>query len=590
MQRAVAFILALAVLGGGSALAQQVQVREEMLANGMKLLLVERHDAPTVTCGWVAKVGSVNETPGITGISHLFEHMMFKGTSTIGTKDAVRGAEIMRQQDGVRAEMEKEYTALREKLRRGEIAGNVYDPENLTPRLKELKAELEKLYAAEKEIIVKDELDQIYTQAGGSGLNAGTSEDQTFYFITVPRNKLELWFWMESDRLLNPVFREFYSERDVVREERRLAVESRPTGKFEEEFESLFWQSSPYSHPVVGWPSDVESITRAQAEAYFDTYYAPNNLTAVLVGDVDSEAALALAKRYFERIPRGKLPPPEMLTAEIPQLSEKRFIAEADTNSEVNVRFHAVPFNHKDFFALQLLADVLSKRTGRLYKLVEEQQVAVGEPYAYCRPMKYEGFFEIGAEVKDGRRPEEVEAALLAELDVLKNEPVGDRELQKVKNQELANSFRRLQSNFFLALQLMLYDSEGDWRYLNDSSAKLQAVTAADIQAAAKKYFTKEKRNTAYYLRKVGAAPEDPELAALPAQMRGMVKQQVAQIEAVADGAELQEMMAQLQQMAGQVPPAMKPALEYIMKKAQARLEALAAAPAAQPAPGQGGE
>jgi len=585
MRRAVMILLAMAVvIGGGPALAQEVQVREEMLANGMKLLLVERHDAPTVTCGWVAKVGSVNETPGITGISHLFEHMMFKGTSTIGTKDAARGAEIMRQQDAVRGEMEKEYSVLRERLRRGEIAGNVYDVENMTPRLRELKAELEKLYAAEKEIIVKDELDQIYTQAGGSGLNAGTSEDQTFYFITVPRNKLELWFWMESDRLLDPVFREFYSERDVVREERRLAVESRPTGKYEEEFESLFWQSSPYSHPVVGWPSDVESITRAQAEAYFGTYYAPNNLTAVLVGDIDPAAALALAKRYFERIPRGKVPPPEMLTAEIPQLSEKRFIAEADTNPEVNVRFHAVPFNHRDYFALQLLSDVLSRRTGRLYKLVEAQQVAVGEPYAYCRPMKYEGYFEVGAEVKDGRRPEEVEAALLAELDLLKNEPVGERELQKVKNQELANSFRRLQSNFFLALQLMLYDSDGDWRYLNESPAKLQAVTVADIQNAAKKYFTKENRNVAYYLRKAGAAPEDPEVAAMPAQVRGMVKQQVAQVQAITDPAEVQEMIAQLQQMAGQVPPAMKPALEYIMKKAQARLEELTAA-----APGQGG-
>jgi predicted Zn-dependent peptidase len=579
MRRTVAIVLALAVLGGGPALAQQVQVREEMLANGMKLLMVQRPDAPTVTCGWVAKVGSVNEAPGITGISHLFEHMMFKGTNTIGTKDAGKGAEIMRRQDAVRAEMEKEYTLLREKLRRGEISGNVYDIENMTPRLKELKAEIETLYAAEKEIIVKDELDQIYTQAGGSGLNAGTSEDQTFYFITVPRNKLELWFWMESDRLLDPVFREFYSERDVVREERRLAVESRPTGKFEEEFEALFWQSSPYSHPVVGWPSDVESITRAQAEAYFGTYYAPNNITAVLVGDIDPDAALALAKRYFERIPRGKVPPPEMLTAEIPQLSEKRFIAEADTNPEVNVRFHAVPFNHKDFFALQLLADVLSKRTGRLYKLVEEQLLAVGEPYAFCRPMKYEGYFEVGAEVRDGRRPEEVEAALLAEIERLKDEPVGERELQKVKNQELANSFRRLQSSFFLALQLMLYDSNGDWRYLNDSPAKLQAVTAADIQAVARKYFTRENRNVAYYLRKAGAAPEDPELAAMPAQVKGMVKQQLAQINASSDAAELADTVVRLEQMAGQVPPAMKPALEYLVKKTQARIEELAAAP-----------
>ena len=590
MQRTVVMILTLAVVFGGSALAQQVQVREETLANGMKLLMVERHDAPTVTCGWVAKVGSVNEPQGITGISHLFEHMMFKGTKTIGTSDMAKDAEILKQQDAVRAEMEKEYTALRDKLRRGEIAGNIYDTDNMTPRLKELKGEIEKLYAAEKDVIVKDELDQIYTQAGGSGLNAGTSEDQTFYFITVPRNKLELWFWMESDRLLNPVFREFYSERDVVREERRLSVESTPTGKFEEEFESMFWQSSPYSHPVLGWPSDVESITRAQAEAYFGTYYAPNNLTAVLVGDIDPAAALALAHRYLERVPRGALPPPEMLTAEIPQLAEKRFVAEAETNPEVNIRYHAVPFNHKDYFALQLLADLLNKRTGRLYRLVEEQHVAVGEPYAMCRWMKYEGYFEVGAEVKDGRRPEEVEAALLAEVDKLKAEPVGERELQKVKNQELANSFRRLQSNFFLALQLMLYDSDGDWKFLNESSARLQAVTAADIQDVARKYFAKENSNVATYLRKAGGAPDDPELAALPAQMRGMVKQQIAQIEHVTEASELQELLAQFQQMAGQMPPAMKPALDYIMKKAQARLEALAGQPAAQAKPAQGGK
>ncbi len=217
-----------ALLVAGALGAQQVKVREEVLPNGMKLLMVERHDSPTVSCGWVAKVGSVNEPPGITGISHLFEHMMFKGTKTIGTSDYAKDAEIMAEQDAVRAEMEKEYTLLREKLRRGEISGNIYDPANMTPRLKELRAQLEKLFADEKKVIVKDELDQIYTKEGGSGLNAFTSEDQTAYFITVPSNKLELWFWLESDRLANPVFREFYSERDVVREERRLRTESTP--------------------------------------------------------------------------------------------------------------------------------------------------------------------------------------------------------------------------------------------------------------------------------------------------------------------------------------------------------------------------
>jgi len=572
------------LLVAAGASAQQVQVREEMLSNGMKLLMVERHDSPTVAAGWIARVGSVNEPPGITGISHLFEHMMFKGTKAIGTSDYAKGQEIMAKQDAIRGEMEKEYTALRDKLRRGEIAGTIYDPENRTPRLKELQVELEKLYAEEKKLIVKDELDQIYTREGGSGLNAGTSEDWTLYFITVPTNKLELWFWLESDRLLNPVFREFYSERDVVREERRMRTESTPTGKFEEAFTAMFWMSSPYNHPIVGWPSDVESITRDGANRYFATYYAPNNLTAVFVGDFDPAKVLNLANTYLARIPRGAVPPPEMVTTEMPQLEEKRMDAEADTNPEVDIRYHAVPFNHSDQFTFQLIGDILSRRTGRLYKtLVEDQALAVGEPYAYYRPLKYEGYFEVGAEVKDGRRPADVEAALLAEIDKLAKAPVEERELQKVKNQELANSFRRLQSNFFLLLQLLIYDANGEWRYINESPAKLQAVTAADIQRVAAKYLTRENRNVLTYTRKAGSAPEDPELAALPAQLKGMVKQQLAEIDKITDPAELQQALDQMRQMGSQVPPQVKPALEYLRKRIEQKLDALGKAPAAAP-------
>jgi predicted Zn-dependent peptidase len=571
-------VVAIVAFVAAAAVAQQVQVREEMLPNGMKLLLVERHDTPTVACGWVARVGSVNEWPGVTGISHLFEHMMFKGTRTIGTKDFARDSEIRAQQDAVRAEMEKEFALLRERLRRGEISGNIYDAANQTARLKQLKADLEKLYAAEKELIVKDELDQIYTAAGASGLNAGTSEDWTLYFITVPANRIELWFWMESDRLLNPVFREFYSERDVVREERRMAIESTPTGKFEETFEAMFWQASPYSHPVVGWPSDIESITRAQAQDYFGMFYAPNNLTAVVVGDFDPEKVLALARRYFGRIPRGAKEPPAMITEEVPQVAEMRFLAEADTNPEVLIRFHAVPWGHKDSYAMQLIGDLLRRRTGRLYTaLVEGAQVAVGEPDASYRPMKYEGYFEVEAEVKEGRRPDEVEAALLAELERLGKEAVSERELQKVKNQELAYSYRRLESNFFLLLQLLIYDANGDWRYINESPARLQAVTADDIQRVARKMFVKENRNVAIYTRKAGGGPEDPDIAALPERMRGMVKQQLAEFEKEKDPARLQEALARLEQMAGQAPPEFRPAVDLLKKRLLELIDELSA-------------
>jgi predicted Zn-dependent peptidase len=587
-------VLALLLLATAAG-AQQVNVREESLPNGMRVLMVERHESPTVACGWVAHVGSVNEWPGVTGISHLFEHMMFKGTKTIGTKDYARDAEIMREQDAVRGEMEKEYAILRRKLRRGEISGNIYDPENMTPRLKELKAQLEGLYAAEKQVIVKDELDQIYTENGASGLNAGTTEDQTLYFVTVPANKLELWFWMESDRLLNPVFREFYSERDVVREERRLRTESTPTGKFDETFDAMFWQSSPYSHPVVGWPSDVESISRTQAERYFSTFYAPNNITAVLVGDFDPSNVMALAARYFGRIPRGAEDPPPMITTEVPQLAEKRFLAEADTNPEVEVRFHAVPFFHKDSFTFELIADLLNRRTGRLYhSLVDGRGVAVGEPAGYFRPLKYEGYFEVDADVKDGHQPEEVEAALRGELTKLAQEPVGERELQKVKNQELADSYRRLQSNFYLMLQLMLYDSWGDWHYINEAPAMLQAVTAADIQRVAQKYFVPENSNVAIFTRKSGSEPVDPEVAALPARLQGMVKQQLAEWATMTDPAELEKDLAQLDQMSGQAPPPVKPAIVLLLKRGHELLDKLRAKPpagggASTPPPDPGG-
>lgn len=579
---ALTLLLVAAVAG-----AQQVQVREEMLPNGMKLLLVERHDSPTVSCGFVAKVGAVNEPQGITGISHMLEHMMFKGTKAIGTSDWARNAAIIKQQDEVRAEMDKEYAVLREKLRRGEISGNIHDDANATPRLKELKVRYEKLVEEEKAVVVKDELDQLYTEQGGSGLNAGTSEDQTFYFITVPSNKLELWFWMESDRLLNPVFREFYSERDVIREERRLSVESTPTGQQEEAFDAMFWQASPYQHPVVGWPSDIESYTRAQAASYFATYYAPNNITAALVGDFRADEALALAQKYFGRVPRGQVPPPEMVTHEMPQLAEKRMFVEADTNPEVSIRYHTVAFNHPDSFALQVLANVLNRRTGRLYKsLVEEKKLAVGEPGAFSRDMKYEGYFELSAEIKDGVEPRAVEDALLTELDKLAKEPVAENELQRVKNQILANSYRRLTSNFFLLLQLLLYDSDGGWQYLNESPTKLLAVTAADVQRVAKAYLTPDKKSVLTMVRKAGAAPEDPAIAALPAQMKSMVKQQLAAIDQIQDKAQVEQMLVQLQQRAGQAPPQVKPAIEIMLKKLQQRIEALSGA-AAKPEPGK---
>ena len=580
-RRSITTALVMAVLLGGLAAAAQdakVPVQEVFLDNGMKLLMVERHESPTVSAGWTAHVGSVNEEVGATGIAHLFEHMMFKGSRTLGTSDYAKEAEIIEQLDQIRLQMDEEYATMREAKRRGEVEGSIYLPENQTERLAELREEMQALQAQQKEFIVKDEVTQIYTEAGASGMNAGTSEDFTIYFITVPANKLEMWFWMESERLLNPIFREFYSERDVVREERRMRVESNPVQKYEEQFDFMFWGSLPYHHPVVGWPSDVESIGRASANEFFATYYAPNNITAALVGDFDSGEALALANKYLGRIPRGEKEPPPVVTEEIEQLAERRMIARADTNPSVQIRWHAVPFTHRDVYALRVMNSILADRTGRLYKsLVENKQFATGEPYSVVRPLKYGGFLEIGAELAEGVDHQSVEDALLAEIERLKTEPIPERELQKVKNQSLADSYRRLQSNFFLMLQLLLYDVWDDWRYLNDSPAKIEAVTVEDIQRVADIYLTDIGRNTLWYYRTEGT-DEDPELAALSGQAKAMAKQALAQINQIDDPAELEQGLAQMKAMKGQAPPEFQPAIDLMIKRATERLEMLQAA------------
>ena len=238
---------------------------------------------PSRAAGWRTWAAPTNGS-GMTGIAHLFEHMMFKGTPTIGTKDYKKDLEIIAAQERVRDEMRQEERKMRAAYRRGEI-DDLLKPENKTPRYRELEKEFNKLIAEQREILVKNEFDRIYSGAGGSGMNAFTSEDMTAYFITVPANKLELWMWMESERILHPVFREFYAERDVVFEERRMRTESTPLGKFQEEFNAMFWESSPYAWPVVGWPSDIPAISKAQADDFYSTYYSPQNITLILVGD-----------------------------------------------------------------------------------------------------------------------------------------------------------------------------------------------------------------------------------------------------------------------------------------------------------------
>jgi predicted Zn-dependent peptidase len=486
--------------------AQRVAVVETNLDNGMRMLLVQRHDDPTVAAGWVAHVGSANERPGMTGIAHLFEHMMFKGTQTIGTTNYSMDQQIILSQEKVREAMREQDRAMRASYRRGEI-DDLLKPENKSETYRQLEQEFSKLVADQRKVLVKNEFDRIYSGQGGSGMNAYTTEDMTGYFINVPANKLELWMWMESERLLRPVFREFYAERDVVFEERRMRTESTPLGKFNEQFNAMFWQSCNYHWPVVGWPSDIPAITKAQADEFYATFYAPQNITLILVGDFAQPEALSLARKYFERIPRGPREAPDVVTLEVPQVAEQRMYAEADTNPQVDIQWHTVAFGHRDSYPLRILAELLSTRTGRLYKSMVLGSKVATEAYAGQVSMKYAGYFTSGGEAAEGKTPEEVEQGVYAALDKIKEEEVPPEELQKVKNTFAAGEFRRLTANFPILSQLLRYDGLGNWREINDAGPRIQAVSAADVQRVARKYFTKENRSVGIYNRKAGTAP-----------------------------------------------------------------------------------
>ncbi len=564
-------------LAGWMVPAQQVPVLEHTLSNGMKLLTVERHDEPTIAGAFVVHVGSANERPGITGIAHLFEHMMFKGTPTIGTRDPARDLEIIAEQERVREEIRAEERKLREAWRRGEVS-DPQKPESRSARHRELEARFRELIEAQRAILVKNEFDRIYTSQGGSGLNAFTHYDFTAYFITVPANKLELWLWMESERLLRPVFREFYAERDVVFEERRMRVESTPLGRFEESFNALFWDAHPYHWPILGWPSDIPAISKRDADAFYATYYAPQNITLILVGDFRAEAARAGAEKYFGRMPRGRTDPPEVITWEPPQPAEKRMYAEAEANPQVDILWHTVPFGHRDSYALEVLAQVLSTRTGRLYKgLVLDRQVATSV-YARQESRRWAGLFNAGGEARDGRTPQEVEQAIYQELDQLKQTPVPERELQKVKNNFAAAEYRKLASNTAILFQLIFNTGLGDWREINAAGPKIQAVTAEDVQRVARRYFTRENRAVAIYTRKPGNAPEDPEIAALPAEQQVRLKQQLEQWKTETDPTRLRTELEHLEQSLGPAPPEVKPMLELLRKKLRERLAELESA------------
>ncbi len=586
---ACAIVLTVLLSIASSTRAQNIDAKEYRLDNGMQVLMVEKHESPTIMAAIFARVGSSNEVTGITGISHLFEHMMFKGTETIGTKDMTRDREIMAQLDSLRELMRSEENVMRTEYRHGEIT-DMLDQDAKTPRYREIEKVFDSLILEQRQLIIKDQLDELYTKNGGSFLNAFTSQDMTAYFVRLPRNKIELYMWLESDRFSHPVFREFYSERNVVREERRLGVESTPTGLIEEDFQAMFWKSSSYHWDVIGWPSDLGSITREQANNYYATYYAPNNLSMILVGDLNPDEMITMVKKYFERIPRGTTPPPEVVTLEEKQYGEKRLIAEAEASPQTSIAYHTVAFKNADSYPLEVLAGIMSGKTGRLYKkLVDEKGIAKGSMSGGGRGMgggrlavsasqdsrRFAGMFSIDAEGTSGVKAEDLEQAIYEVIEDLKVNPVPDMELQKVKNQMKVDIIRSMDRMAGIGILFYLGQNAamGDWREANVDPQKCDAVTADDIMRVANKYFANDQRNVMIINTKAtrgdtAEEAEDPQFA----QFKQMIL-------SVKDPARLEQMIGMFSSQMDQVTdPAQKEQMTKLLKIASDHLKELKAA------------
>jgi len=454
------------------------RMTEFTLDNGLKFLVLERHEAPVVSFHTYADVGAVDEVKGITGLAHLFEHMAFKGTKTIGTKDYEAEAMAM-------AKIDELFLALKTERRKGEKADKV--------RLEQLQNQLKEAQEQAQEYLVHDEYEEAFSREGSSGFNAGTGQDATLYIVSLPSNKIELWTSMESDRFLNPVLREFYKEKDVVMEERRLGTESQPVGRLLEEFLAIAYKAHPYGEPIVGHMSDLETLTRSEAEAFFSKYYGPSNLTIAIVGDVNPQEVRELVERYFNLIPSGPKPDP-VETVEPPQLGQRRVIVEDPAQPFVLIGYHKPSINHPDNAVFDAITEIVGiGRTSRLYKsLVKEKKIAVAASGFPGMPgNKYPSLFLFYAVPSRDHTNQECEQAIYAEIDKLKTEPVLPEELAKAKTRSRADLIRQLASNSGLAALLTFYEVvTGDWRNLFKQLDDIDKVTAEDIQRVAKKYFT----------------------------------------------------------------------------------------------------
>ena len=468
------------------------RVKEYSLDNGMKILILARHFAPVVSLYMRFKVGAVDESWGGIGTAHLLEHILFKGTETLGTKNYKEEKKILRQIDQLAEQIDMELEK-EEKADSGTIA--------------EWKERLKTLQKEHKKWVVKDEIDALYAQNGAEGLNASTGYDLTTYKVNLPANRVGLWARIESDRMSNPVFREFYSEKEVVREERRQRKETQPDGKLMEDFLATAFVAHPYGRPIIGWDSDIKHLRKRTLKQFFRNYYCPNNAVVAVVGDVNPNEVVRTIKEYF-----GGIPPQEVIPAPVSeepeQSGERRVEVEFEASPKLIIGYHKPTLPHFDDYVFDIIDILLSEgRTSRLYKtLVEGKKIAVSVSTANGLPgSRYPNLFTIFATPRNPHTCDELEEEIYQQIDRLKEEAVTPYELTKVKNRLEASFIRSLNSNAGLASRLSYYQIiAGDWRYLEKHLKVIGRITPEDIMEVARKYLIKKNRTVAKIVKSEG--------------------------------------------------------------------------------------
>lgn len=481
----------LCTAGVTPALAQDVASFEKrttvkVLPNGLTLLVIERPVSPVFSFYTRIDVGAVQEPVGQTGLAHMFEHMAFKGTDRIGTKDIVK-------ERGLLDKVEKAYLAFDAERRKS------YGRDEA--KVKQLDEAWKKAIDDAEAVVKQNEFGELVDRAGGVGLNASTSWDRTDYFYSMPANRVELWAYLESERMKRPIMRQFYKERDVVNEERRMRTDSNPIGRMIEQMLATAYTAHPYGRPVVGWQSDIQSWSATDALKFWEQNYVPANMVVALVGDVKSAAVLPVMESYFGRLPKGQKPP-AVRTEEPPQQVERTVVMQ-DKSQPIYVEgYHRPDYQHPDNAVYRVVSDLLSEgRTSRLYRaLVRDQKLAAQAAGIASFPgEKYPSLFMFFAIPTPGHQAQALRTAIHHEIDRLKSELVTDDELRTVKTRAKVELLRGLSTNQGLARAFaeaqQLY---GDWRQVFREVDQIERVTKEDVQRIAKTVFVPRNRTAAW--------------------------------------------------------------------------------------------